>query len=107
MEFSASWFELNLRRDRVCLVLVRQVAGVGKAGENVVARQPRIVREEILFRLPRGEQFQNELNGKASATDHRFAGQDLRIDDDTLCQRHAQILPQRASGLRARDARCG
>ncbi len=77
-------------------VFVSQVAGVGKAGENVVVRQPRIVRQDILFGLPCGKQFENELNGKATAADHRLAGQDFWIDDDTLRQRHAQILPHGA-----------
>lgn len=71
-------------RNWIGLVFVSQVAGVRKAGENVVARQPRIVGQQILFGLSGGKQFENELDRKASAADHGFAGQDLRIDDDTL-----------------------
>ena len=49
-------------RNRVRLILASEIAGVGQAREDVIVRQPRIVRKNIGFRLTGGEQFQNEVN---------------------------------------------
>jgi hypothetical protein len=49
--------EAHLRWDRIGLVFVGQIAGVRQAGENVFARQARVVRQEILFGLAGSEKF--------------------------------------------------
>ena len=89
------------------LVFVSQVAGVRKAGEYVLVRQPRVVRQEALFGLPWGKQVEDERNGQTTAANHRFAGQDLWIDDDALRQRHGRILshrPRRVGSAPGREA---
>lgn len=80
-------------RDRIGLVFVDQVARVGKAGQDVVVCQSWVVRHEMLFRLPRGKQFEDESHGQASPANYGFAGQDFRITDDARGPRHVEMLP--------------
>ena len=84
--------EAHLSGNRIGLVFVGQVTGVGQAGENVVSRQPGIVRQELVFGLTGGEEFENELDGQTRPANHWFAGQDLRIDDDAFRKRHNHSL---------------
>ena len=78
--------------NRIGLVFVGQVAGLGQAGENVVSRQAGIVCQQLAFGLTGSEEFENELNGQACLADHWFAGQDLGIDHDAFRKRHNHSL---------------
>ena len=82
----------HLDRNWVRLVLVRQVARVRKAGENVCSRQPRVVRKNLALGLARGQQFQNELHRQAGAADHRLPSQNFGINDNALRPRHEFII---------------
>jgi hypothetical protein len=44
--------------------------------------------QEFALGLAGRKEFENELDGQARPSDHRFAGQDPGIDDDALRQRH-------------------
>ena len=83
----------HLHWNRIGLVFVGQVAGVGQAGENILSRQARIVYQELALGLAGREEFENELDGQTGPSDHWFAGQDLRIHDDALGKRHDLSLP--------------
>jgi len=72
--------EPQLRRDRERLVSVGEVGGVCDAGEDVASR------------LASREEFQDELDGKRRAANHRLACQDLGIDGDVLRPHHARSL---------------
>src|ERR1035441_1679404 len=78
--------------NRVRLVLVSKVAGVRQAREDVITRQPRIVREDGGFRLTGGEQLQNELHRQPGPADDRLTRQDLGLDHDALGPGHALII---------------
>jgi len=81
-----------LRRNRVALELVGQLAGVRQTGEDVFSSQPGVVGEDLIFRLPGCQQFQNELDGETGPADHRLAGQDLGIDHNAFRQRQTLSL---------------
>ena len=83
----------HLHWNRIGLVFVGQVAGVGQAGENILSRQARVVYQELALGLAGREEFENELDGQTRPPDHWFAGQDLRMHDDALGKRHDHSLP--------------
>lgn len=74
----------HLRRNRVCLILVGQVACVSQASQDVFPRQTGVVGKDFAFRLARGQQVEDELNGEARSADHRLSRQDLGVDDDAF-----------------------
>ncbi len=84
--------DAHLRWNRIGFVFVRQVAGVGETGENVVSSEPGVVRQNLALGLAGREEFEDEFYGKTGSTDHRFASQDLGINDDTLRKRHIHGL---------------
>lgn len=84
--------EEHLRRNWEGLIFVGQITGVRQTSEDVLPRQARVVRENVVLRLARCQEFQNELNGETRAADHRLACQDLRVNDDVLRQRHTNSL---------------
>src|ERR1035437_9546694 len=84
--------ETHLRGNRKGLVFVGQVAGVRKAGEDILPRQTGIVSHEFFLGLAGSEEFENELDGQTRTSDHRFTVQELRIHDDAFRQRHDYIL---------------
>jgi hypothetical protein len=71
--------QAHLRWNRIGLVFVGHVTGVGQAGEKVVSRQSGIVCQEIVLRLAGRKEFEYEFDGQMSPSDHRLAGQDLGI----------------------------
>jgi len=85
--------EAHLRWNRIGLVFVGQVAGVGQTGKNVVSRQPGVVRFDLAFGLAGRQEFEYELDGETRPSDHWFAGQDTGIHDDALGKRHTHSLP--------------
>ena len=84
--------QAHLRRDWERLLFVGQITGVRQTSEDVLSRQARVVRENVVFRLARWQEFQNELDGEARAADHRLAREDLRVNNDVLRQRHTLSL---------------
>jgi hypothetical protein len=62
---------------------VGQVTGVGKARENVFVTEPGITPQNLVFGLAGGEQFQNELNGKPSPSNHGFASQNVLVNNNS------------------------
>ena len=91
--------EAHLRRNRIGLVFVGQVAGVRQAGENILARQARIVCLDLVLGLTGREEFENELDGQTRPSDHWFAGHDLGVDDDALREGHNRSLPCQRTAL--------
>lgn len=81
-----------LRRNWECLVFVGQITRIRQTSEDVLSRQTRVVGENVILRLSRRQEFQNELDGKTRATDHRLACEDFRVNDDALRQRHTNSL---------------
>ena len=71
-------------RNRIGLIFVRQIAGIGEAGENVIARKARVTCQDLILGLPSGEKIENKLDRQTSPANHRLARQDLRIDDNAL-----------------------
>jgi hypothetical protein len=84
--------DTHLSRNWGCLIFVGQITGIRQTSEDVLSRQARIVRENVILGLSRRQEFQNELDGETRATDHRLACQDLRVNDDALRQRHTNSL---------------
>ena len=76
--------ESHLGVDRVGLVLMCQVAGIGQARKNVVPSQARVVGLDLLLGLPGGELFQDELHSQTCSADDRLASEDGRINDDSF-----------------------
>jgi hypothetical protein len=72
---------------------VREVARVCEACQKIFMRQTRVIGQEILFGLPRGEKFKNEFNGEAGAADDRLSGEDLRVRFNSLSPIHDLMLP--------------
>lgn len=69
-----------------------EIAGVGEAGKDVFSRQARVVGEDFIFGLAGCQEFQDEFDGQTSTADDCFAGDELRIEDDTLWQEHKTRL---------------
>ena len=84
-----------LYQDRICLIFVCQVAGVGQAGENILSGQAWIVDQDFALGLACGEKIENELDSQTCPADHWLANQDLGIHDDAFRKRHDYILPCR------------
>jgi hypothetical protein len=61
-----------------------QVARIRQAGENVFARQFRIVGKDLVVRLVRHQKLQDELDGDSRPADYRLARQDRGVDDGGL-----------------------
>lgn len=86
--------EAGLGWKREVLEFVGEIAGVGEAGKDVFSRQARVVGEDFVFGLEGCQEFQDEVNGHTSTAVDWFAGEDLRVQDDTLWQAHGYRLPQ-------------
>jgi hypothetical protein len=65
--------EVHLRRNWKRLVFVGQVTGVRQTSQNVLSRQARVVGENVILRLARCQELQNELDGETRAADHRLS----------------------------------
>lgn len=83
---------VHLRRNWERLIFVGQVTGVRQTSEDILSRQTRVVRKNVILRLSRRQEFQNEFDGETRATDHRLACQDLRVYNDLFRQRHTNSL---------------
>jgi hypothetical protein len=74
--------------ERVRLVLVRQMAGVGQTGEDILVREARVISKNVGFRFSRGQQVEDELHRQPRAADHRLSSQNLGINYDAVGPRH-------------------
>ena len=87
---------VHLRRNWERLIFVGQVTGVRQTSEDILSRQTRVVRKNVILRLSRRQEFQNEFDGETRATDHRLACQDLRVYNDLFRQRHTKSIVARS-----------
>ena len=100
-----------LAADQGCARGVECFGRVLQARGDVFAREAGIVLQEVLFRPALPEQSDDEVDGKPRPADHRFAGQDVRVDPDPVLPRHAKEDTSRgartplASRRRRRPAR--
>ena len=65
----------SLSRDRKDLLLFEQHVGVSQAG-----RDARVIFEDLGFAPAARQKSDDEFDGQAGASDHRFADEDVRID---------------------------
>src|SRR2546430_183778 len=62
------------------LFAAQRVSRVGKTGEDVFARKPGVVGENIGLAPAIGHQADDELDGEAGPADHGLAGEHLRVE---------------------------
>jgi hypothetical protein len=74
---------------------MREVAGVRETCKKVFMCQARVIRQEILFRLPGGKKLQNEFNCQARASNNWLSGEHVRVGLDSLSPIHDSMLTAR------------
>ena len=99
--------EAHLCRNRIGLIFVGQVAGIGQTGENVVSRKTRIVCQKLVLRLARGKESENEFDGQTRAPDHRFADHHFRIDDNAFRKLHIKRIACQCTLVEAMATQAG
>src|SRR4029079_1461251 len=81
------------RRNRIDALLFKDLAGVMKAGGDVLGLKVGIVRQNLLVGPTFGQQINDEFNGDASAADKRLAGENAGVDYDAIVAvRHRRLL---------------
>ena len=80
-------------RKRVRPVLVSEVARIRQTCQDVIVRQAGIVGKDVIFRLARSEQVQDELDRQPGPADNGLTRQYAGIDHDAIRPGHALIIP--------------
>jgi hypothetical protein len=86
----------GLRSQRDERGAVERLRSEEQTGEDVLAREPLVLGEDLLDGLTGGQETEDELDREAGASDHRLSDHDLRVDGDSLqelvsfhgCHRH-------------------
>jgi hypothetical protein len=79
----------NIRPDQVSFELMREGTGICETRENIFLRQPRVLIENVRFRLASRQQFQDELDSQPCPPNDGLPRQNFGIDGDALSPRHA------------------
>src|ERR1051326_790552 len=80
--------------ERIDLLFAQELAGVSEAGPNVLFGKVWVALKNLGVAPAGGKQVDYELDRNARAAHDWLPGQDLRINDDTLGQRHFRSLRQ-------------